>query len=259
MSRPLKNNCDYFPHDNNMRNHPKVKAVRGKFPNGYAIWVMLIEYLTSCDGNEFEYSDMEFEIMSGDFGFTSEEIKNVIDYCLKIEMIFIENDFVFSESLNERLAPVYEKRGKAKELSKKQQRRNGRFCGNNTDSTVVSVTETPQSKVKGIKLNKREEVAAPSLEMVLDYFKDNGYREQAARNAYEYYADNDWHDKNGNPVKNWKMKIRNNWFKDEDKIKRRVLLQHPQTGSDIYRSLEWWEEMEGKTELIFVRYVDELG
>ena len=36
-----------------------------------------------------------------------------------LEMLFIKDNFVYSESLNEKLAPVYEKRGKAKELSKK--------------------------------------------------------------------------------------------------------------------------------------------
>ena len=61
MARPKKNNCDYFPHDNNMRNHIKVKAIRNKDPNGFAIWVMFLEHLTSSDGNVFEYSDLQVE------------------------------------------------------------------------------------------------------------------------------------------------------------------------------------------------------
>ena len=41
MARPKKNYCDYFPHDRDMRNHRKVKAIRTKFgPIGYAIWSM---------------------------------------------------------------------------------------------------------------------------------------------------------------------------------------------------------------------------
>ena len=31
MPRPLKANIDYFPHSNNMRNDPKLKAVRARF------------------------------------------------------------------------------------------------------------------------------------------------------------------------------------------------------------------------------------
>ena len=127
MARPIKNYCDYFPHDRDMRNHRKVKAIRTKFGvNGYAIWSMLLEYLTGIDGNVFEYSDVEFELMGGDFGVSATEIRSVVDYCINLEMLFSENGFIKSESLDERLKPVYEKRHTSKEISKKQERSNGK-------------------------------------------------------------------------------------------------------------------------------------
>ena len=152
--RPPKNNCEYFPHDAGMRNHRKVKALRNTFANGYAIWSMLLEYLTEMDGNTFEYSDMEFELISGDFGISVTEIRDVVDYCVRIEMLFLKEGFVHSESLDERLSPVYEKRGRAKELSKQQLRSNGKYCGKITEPTAITVTEIPQSKVNRSKENK---------------------------------------------------------------------------------------------------------
>lgn len=158
MGRPAKNSCDYFPHDRDMRDHKKVKAIRSKFGiTGYAVWSMMLEYLTGSDGNEFEYSDMEFEIMSGDFGISATEIRSIVDYCISLEMLFNRNGFIHSESLDERLAPVYQKRGKAKELSKKQLRKNGKFTSNNADESVVSVAEKPQSKVKESKGEQSKE------------------------------------------------------------------------------------------------------
>lgn len=155
MARPVKNNCDYFPHDRDMRDHKKIKAVRSKFGiMGFGVWVMILEYLTGNDGNVFEYSDIEFELMSGDFGVTATEIRSVVDYCISLELLFNVAGFVKSESLDERLLPVYEKRGKAKELSKKQQRTNGKFTANNPVVPVVSVAETPQSKVKESTVNE---------------------------------------------------------------------------------------------------------
>lgn len=155
MARPLKNSCDYFPHDRDMRNHKKVKAIRSKFGiTGYAVWVMVLEQLTGNDGNVFEYSELEFELMSGDFGVSATEIRSVVDYCISLEMLFNANGFVKSESLDERLAPVYQKRGLAKELSKKQCREHGKFAINNTASPVVSVTEIPHSKGKEIKVKE---------------------------------------------------------------------------------------------------------
>mgnify|MGYP007100049128 CR=1 FL=1 len=156
MARPIKNYCDYFPHDRDMRNHRKVKAIRTKYGIiGYAIWSMILEYLTGIDGNVFEYSDVEFELMAGDFGVSATEIRDVIDYCIKLEMIFLNNGFISSESLDERLKPVYEKRGKSKDNSKKQQRLNGKFVNSNVVSNGVSVTEMPQSKVNKSKVNKK--------------------------------------------------------------------------------------------------------
>lgn len=151
MARPQKNNCDYFPHDNDMRNHVKVRAIRNKFANGYAIWSMLLEFLTGSDGNTFEKTPLQMELLSGDFGVSVTEMSDVVDYCIKLELLFEKDGWIYSESLNERLAPVYEKRGKSKQLSAKQQRVNGKFAGNNTDSTGVSAAETPQIKVNKIK------------------------------------------------------------------------------------------------------------
>jgi hypothetical protein len=155
MARPKKNYCDYFPHDRDMRNHRKVKAIRTKFgPIGYAIWSMTLEYLTGIDGNEFEYSDVEFELMAGDFGVSAPEIQHIVDYCIKLEMLFLNNGFIHSESLDERLKPVYEKRGTNKDKSKKQLRVNGKFANNNTANDGVSATEMPQSKVKESKVKE---------------------------------------------------------------------------------------------------------
>jgi len=155
MARPKKNYCDYFPHDRDMRNHRKVKAIRTKFgPIGYAIWSMTLEYLTGIDGNEFEYSDVEFELMAGDFGVSASEIRDVIDYCIKLDMLFNNNGFINSESLDERLKPVYEKRGTNKDKSKKQLRVNGKFANNKTVTDGVSAPEMPQIKVKEIKVKE---------------------------------------------------------------------------------------------------------
>lgn len=174
MARPIKNYCDYFSHDRDMRNHRKVKAIRTKFKvNGYGIWCMILEYLTGTDGNVFEFSEVELELMSGDFGVTVTEIRDVIDYCIKLELLFINNGFVNSESLDERLRPVYEKRHVAKSKSKQQDRVNGKFSHNKTDPIGVSVTEMPQSKVKESKVKEIKEETRPDGLQVVFKKKDD--------------------------------------------------------------------------------------
>lgn len=158
MARPTKNNCDYFPHLTTMRNHRKVKALRNKFGQvlGYAFWAMFLEYLTEQDGCEVENSEIELEMFSGELGVSVAEIQEMINYCIRIELLFLNKDnFIYSESLNDNLLPVFEKRKKSKETSKARKRReNGTFIPNNTTPLGVSATETPQSRVEYSKVKK---------------------------------------------------------------------------------------------------------
>ncbi len=180
MARPIKNYCDYFTHDRDMRNHRKVKAIRSKFGVvGYAIWNMFLEYLTGADGNVFEFSDIELELLSGDFGVSVTEIRDVLNYCIKLELLFMDDGFVYSETLDERLKPVYEKRKVSKKISSTQTRKNGKF-DRNTEHNGVSVTETiviapemPQIKRNEIKLNNLIPMMLHIwLEKNPTYFKD---------------------------------------------------------------------------------------
>jgi hypothetical protein len=174
---------------------------------------MTLEYLTGIDGNVLEYSDVEFELMAGDFGVSATEIRDVLDYCIKLEMLFLNNGFINSESLDERLVPVYEKRGRSKDNSKKQQRVNGKFVSSNTVSNGVSVAEKPQSKVNKSKVKE----TIPSIEEFLSFCKDDMVKNNMNFNLYEYslkskyesWVENGWKDGHNNIIKLWKSKIRN--------------------------------------------------
>lgn len=158
MSRPIKNNCDYFPHLTTMRNHRKVKALRNKFGQvlGYAFWSMFVEYLTEQDGCEVENSEIELEMFAGELGVSVTEIQEMVDYCIRIELLFLNKDnFIYSESLNDNLLPVFIKRKKSKEISRTRERReNGTFIPEKTTSLGVSATEIPQIRKEKSKVNK---------------------------------------------------------------------------------------------------------
>ena len=65
MARPKKNNADYISHDNDARNHRKIKALRNRYGvTGYGFWFMLLEFLTYSDYNQFEFTDSEVELMA---------------------------------------------------------------------------------------------------------------------------------------------------------------------------------------------------
>lgn len=159
MARPKKNNADYFSHDNDARNHRKIKALRNKFGiAGYGFWFMLLEFLTYSDYNQFEFTDSEVELMAGDFGVSATEIHAMLSYCISLDMITLENGVIRSKSLDERLECVYKKRVAKKEFLSQKPHNKVVSDTDNTNKGIVSVTESTQSKVKEIKVNKKKEL-----------------------------------------------------------------------------------------------------
>lgn len=184
MARPIKNYCDYFPHDRDMRNHRKVKAIRNKFGmEGYGIWNMLLEFLTGINGNAFDDSDVEFELLAGDFGVSATEIRSVVSYAIHLELLYLKEGVIYSESLDERLKVVYDKRDDSKSKSEQQSRTNGRFGKKNTERTVVSVAETPQIKVNKSKVKETINKKPFNTMAVKEDF--NGLPQHTMEAAYE--------------------------------------------------------------------------
>lgn len=68
-----------------------------------------------------------------------------------------------------------------------------------------------------MKLNKSSFIP-PEINEVRQFFVDNGYSALRGEEMFNYYADGNWHDQQGKPVKSWKQKARVVWFKEEYKI-----------------------------------------
>ena len=103
MARPAKNNLDYFSHDKDMRNDIKIKALRRKFSHkGYSIYVMMLEHLSNCEYLQFEWSELNIELLTPDFDVDSTELVEVVDYCIKLNLFQIEEGILFSQKFYDR-------------------------------------------------------------------------------------------------------------------------------------------------------------
>jgi hypothetical protein len=151
MARPKKENAEYFSHDSGMRNDPKIKALRRRFSIGYSVYNMFLEYLTDCSFFEFEMNDLQYEILAGDFDVETETLIQILDYCVKIGLLERQNNVFFSNGLKKRLQTVLDKRNNSKNkfLNQKPTEK-----AKEVHESVVSVTETTQSKVKESKVKE---------------------------------------------------------------------------------------------------------
>ena len=104
MARPKKLNAEFFSHDVDMRNDLKVKALRKRFGHkGYSFWNMILEHLGNCDYFEYEWNELNIELLSTDFDLTSEELNELVDYCVKLELLQIYNSFLTCNKFTDRL------------------------------------------------------------------------------------------------------------------------------------------------------------
>jgi hypothetical protein len=146
MARPKKENADYFPHDADMRNDNKIKALRRKYGlKGYAIWCMLLEHLTDCNGFDYQITDINIELMAGDFDIDPIELKEIINYLTTLNLLENDCDFIYSNNLIKRFESVLSRR--------KTQRKVVIDVDNPLNDTVIDV-DNPQSKVKESKVKE---------------------------------------------------------------------------------------------------------
>ncbi|MHB8260458.1 MAG: DUF4373 domain-containing protein [Bacteroidia bacterium] len=148
MARPIKNNADYFSHDNDMRDDERIKAVRRKFSHiGYSTWNMLLERLCRAENFKIEYSEESIDIMAGDFNIEPLQLKEIIDYLIKLKLIIQEGNVIYSQTMITRFEGLFRKRKRdAEKLSPAI-----------TPISNIIADDNTQSKVKDSKVNKSKE------------------------------------------------------------------------------------------------------
>jgi hypothetical protein len=185
MARPTKHNADYFSHDIAMRDDPKIKALRRKYSHkGYSIWNMLLELLTSKEYFEYEWNELNIELLAPDFDIDADELDEIVSYCIKIGLLQITNGYLHCEKLTFRLEETLLLRRKGYD------RNNSLRSVVNVNNNEVNVNINTQSKVKESKLKEsksKESKAEESIEVktedsspvyVLNQNYKNGYSPQ---------------------------------------------------------------------------------
>jgi hypothetical protein len=140
----------------------------------------------------------------------STNVERLSDFCRYLA----DNRLIDPEAWNDKkLIYVPKLRERADEYTRKLLTKSGDSPEN------VHVEEEVEVDKK--KKEKRKKTAAPFIPPteaeVVEYFTTKGFSAEAARRAFEGYDVADWHDSRGNKVRNWKQKMVQVWFKEENK------------------------------------------
>lgn len=145
--RPIKNNAEYFSHDADMRNDDKILALRNKFEHkGYSTWCMFLEILCNKDNFKIELkTDLQWELLSGDLRISASEIKEMLNFCVRIDLLQQKGSVFYCKKLIDRLNPLLHKR----EFMRKKYSESGISAS----EKEFLPSENTQSKVKESKVN----------------------------------------------------------------------------------------------------------
>lgn len=170
MARPLINNAQYFAHDANMRNDRKIKALRKKFSHmGYSVYNCLLEALADSDYFELDLSGQEADLWAADFDCSTSDLMEIIHFCVQIGLLQKkDNNVIYSMYLNEKLAPLLNKRRLDRErinAARTYSETSFRDENNNNEMVIAAKTtdnvgfrgENTQSKIKKNKVKERKD------------------------------------------------------------------------------------------------------
>jgi hypothetical protein len=238
---PTRKEAYYFSHDSNAKDDPKcVLLIEQLGLEGYGIFWVLIETLR--EQTDYSYPLRLVPALARRFNTTAEKMYAVIK---NYELFQISDDnFFFSESLNDRMKKMNQVRKKRKQAAMKRwHNENQKALQEQSKSNANALQEQSKimqrkgkekkgNEIKG-KNKEGKKFTPPTLKEIKEYFKSNGYSEKAAEKAYWYYHEADWHDSRGNKIKNWKQKCRGVWFKEENEIKQETSKRAPKV--NLYR------------------------
>ena len=218
MARPQKKGLDYFPFDIEL--DIKWDLLEAEFGlTGFAIAVKLYQRIYK---NGYYWNVTEDELLltskrvNVDINLINDIINKMIVRNFFNSKIYKKHSILTSEGIQKRYFEATKRRDNVdihKELLLTE-------TPVNVTLTSLNAHNNPQRKEKKRKEKKRVFVP-PSFDEVLQYFSKEGYTEESAERFFKGYDVNEWRDSTDKPIKNWKMKAQQVWFKDENKIKNK--------------------------------------
>jgi hypothetical protein len=191
---------------------------------GYGIyWAIVEDLYQNANALPTDYEGIAFDIRSD-----SETVKSIVN---DFDLFKVEADLFGSLSVQRRLDEREQKSTKARNSAYKRWNVDANALPPQSEGNAIKGKERKGKDIK--EKEKRRVPPPPPIESVIAYFIENGYTEDSARRAWNYYnaslADggNVWKDRDGKPIKNWKMKMQSVWFKDEHKIEQPRIIHKP--------------------------------
>ena len=124
------------------------------------------------------------------------------------------------------------------------------------DNDSDNDSDSDNKKDKDNSKKKSTTFIPPTLDMVVNYFREKWYTDKSAKKAFDYYDVANRSDSKWNKVRNWKQKMQSVWFKEENEIK----VEYPNKIDWYYENVRskldrltpnpWWQQSDEWMEVV---------
>lgn len=203
---------NYFSHDYNARNDPKIEAlILDHGAAGYGIYWATIESLYESNNNRLYLKSYTFKAIAKQMQANAEQIEILLKKCIdEYELFETDGNEFWSNSVLKRIG----KQQKISEIRSKIGKKGAIAKQNLAIAKQIPIKKERKKEIK----KEIKKFIPPTIDEIKQYFKENGYKEETAIKMFNSYSVADWIDSQGKPVRNWKQKAINVWFKDENKL-----------------------------------------
>lgn len=221
MSRPVKENVDYFPFL--CKEGRAMHYIENKYQNdGFAVWTKLLRMLAVTNNHWLNLNNkMDVMFLSSKCFVTEERLFEIISDLASLGEIDKElwenHRIVWNQKFIDSIQDAYLRRNNKCITYEGLLKHLDSLCIRKLGKGEQKVPVNNQIKEKKTKQNNTKEKNVPTEEEFVKYFIDNGYPEDLGKRAYKGYFENDWRDSQNNPIKNWKSKCIHVWFKESNK------------------------------------------
>lgn len=138
------NGAEWFKHDADMSADEKVIYLESQFGLvGYALFNKMLEVLSRAKDNRIQWNEFQCGVYARKFGCDRVLFQSFIEEATRPEVaaFFVQDGWLFSKGLVQRLAPMYEKRARnAEKVRKYRQSKKGKMQDNGIHNDDVTVT-----------------------------------------------------------------------------------------------------------------------
>lgn len=252
MARKPRNNIDYFPHI--CTPSRELEIIEGKYGNdGYSVWYKLFQALGHAEYHHINLTvDIDAMHLIQDMRVSEGKFHEILNDLAKMKVInkdlYDNHRIIFSQTFIDDIQDAYTRRnfkcitylGLCDIL-----RINADINNINVDISTQRKVEYSKGKERKVdggekktpRTSAKKIFIAPEFEEFKKFCEENGFG-NIAQQAFDYYSKNDWKDRDDNPVKNWKQKLRGVWFKPGNEQKNNVPAGGSQKVSRVDKAMD---------------------